>query len=223
MQIQRIKLYHFPMSRSARVKWLLHEIYDNDFDVEYMALYEGQQYQPACLERNPNHAVPVLEILQTDGTIFTMIESGAMVSLLADAYPEKHLAPPATPFSAARADYLQMLHFGASWFDMMLWQIRLHRDLFPDEARDERTIAYYRDKIASEVEPQLKARFERDGYISGRTFCAADCIMGQNIIWARMYGLCTDSCFSEYLEKMSDRPAFQAATADRSQFKASPR
>ena len=67
MNIQGIKLYHFPMSRSARVKWLLHELLDDDFDVEVMALYEGAQYQPDFLQRNPNHAVPMLEITQDDG------------------------------------------------------------------------------------------------------------------------------------------------------------
>ena len=147
MKISRFKLYHFPMSRSARVKWLLHELLGNDFDVEVMGLYEGQQYQPEYLELNPNHAVPVLEITQSDGGVFTMIESGAMVSLLADSYPDRQLAPPPAPFSAERADYLQMLHFGASWFDMMLWQIRMNRDLLPAEARHEGTIRQYMDKI----------------------------------------------------------------------------
>lgn len=50
-----------------------------------------------------------------------MLESGAMVSLLADLFPEKGLAPVADVFSLARADYLQMLHYGTSWVDMMLW------------------------------------------------------------------------------------------------------
>ena len=52
MDIRRIKLYHFPMSRSARVKWLLHELFEDDFDVEVMALYEGQQYQAAFSDKD---------------------------------------------------------------------------------------------------------------------------------------------------------------------------
>lgn len=31
--------------------------------------------------------------------------------------------------SWARADYLPMLHFGTSWVDMMLWQIRINTHL----------------------------------------------------------------------------------------------
>jgi hypothetical protein len=34
MNFTRLKLYHFPASRSARVKWLLHELLEDDFDVE---------------------------------------------------------------------------------------------------------------------------------------------------------------------------------------------
>jgi len=37
-----------------------------------------------------------------------------------------------------------------------------------------------------------------------------------------MYGLCTDPVFAQYLRKLAERPAYQAAFADRDQFKASP-
>jgi len=222
MNIARIKLYHFPMSRSVRIKWLLLELIGNNFDTEQVALYEGQQYQDQYLQRNPNHAVPVLDLTLDDGSVFSMIESGAMVSLLADLYPDKNLAPAAKPFSTARADYLQMLHFARSWMDMMLWQLRLHIDLLNEAERDERTIARYKDKISNEVEPQLKQRLASGNYICGEQFCAVDCVVGHNILWAKMYGLCSDPTFSQYLRKLAERPAYQAAFADRDQFKASP-
>ena len=222
MDIKRIKLYHFPMSRSARVKWLLHELVGDEFDVENIALYEGQQYSAEYLARNPNHAVPVLDITLANDEVFTMIESGAMVSLLADVYPQKQLAPSPQSFSTARADYLQMLHFGSSWMDMMLWQLRLHRDIFPEDQRDQRTIDRYLDKFAQEVEPALKARLDRSPYVCGDTFFAVDCVIGHNVGWARMYKLAQDDTFSRYLERLSGRPAYQAAFADRDQFTPSP-
>ena len=222
MDIRHIKLYHFPMSRSARVKWLLHELFEDDFDVEVMALYEGQQYQAESLKRNPNHAVPVLELSMSDGEVFTMLESGAMISLLADLYPAKSLAPEPDVFSVARADYLQMLHFGSTQVDMILWQLRLHVDLFGPADRDDRTVDRYMSKFADEVELQLKARLETGGYICGANFTAADCIMGQNVRWARMYQLCTDEVYSGYLDRLSVRPAYQAAFSDNDQFSRSP-
>jgi glutathione S-transferase len=222
LNIQHIKLYHFPMSRSARVKWLLHELLDEAFDVEVMRLYEGEQYQPENLLRNPNHAVPVLEITQDDGRLVTLFESGAMISLLADVYLEKQLAPAPQPYSEARADYLKMLHFGSSWVDMMLWQVRLHHDLFNESEKDQRTISRYLKKFATEVEPQLLSRLNGSAYICGKQFTAADCVMGHNVMWAKMYGLCTEPCFSDYLDRLSTRPAYAAAFADLDQFTASP-
>jgi glutathione S-transferase len=34
MNIQKLKLYHMPASRSARVKWVLHEALGDDFAVD---------------------------------------------------------------------------------------------------------------------------------------------------------------------------------------------
>ena len=55
MNFKRLKLYHYPATRSARVKWLLHELLDDDFDVEVVPLYEGAQYSEDYLAKNPNH------------------------------------------------------------------------------------------------------------------------------------------------------------------------
>lgn len=218
MNISRLKLYHFPASRSARAKWILHEVLDDDFDVEIVPLYEGAQYTPDYLSKNPNHNVPMLEMTLDDGTTHRMLESGAMIAFLADAFPEKNLAPPPNEFSSRRADYLQMLHFGASWVDMMLWQIRIHEHILPDEERDSRAIDRYRNKFVAEVEPQLKQRLEKTSHICGDEFCAADIVIAHDVGWARRYGLCTDRIFALYLSTVSKRPAFALAFADAHEF-----
>ena len=219
MGMPRFKLFHYPATRSARVRWLLHELLDDDFEVEIVELYKGHQYRPDYLERNPNHNVPVLEVTFPDGDTMNMVESGAMVAWLADAFPAKQLAPPADSLSRERADYLQMLHFGASWMDMMLWQIRIHEHVLPQDEKDERTVQRYRSKFIKEVEPQLAARLGAGEFICGDTFLAADCIIGHNVTWARGYGLCQDDVFRTYLSRISKRPAFVQAFADAKQFK----
>lgn len=218
MDYQKIKLYHYPATRSARVKWALHETVGDDFEVEIVPLYEGAQYDGNYLQKNPNHNVPTLEITFTDGSIMYMAESGAMVAMLADAFPDKQLAPPANELSNARADYLQILHFGASWMDMMLWQIRIHEHVLPTPERDAPTIARYRSKFIAEVEPQLVARLEKTKHICGDEFSAADCIIGHNVTWARAYNLCQNAIFGGYLSRLSKRPAFISAFADVDQF-----
>lgn len=100
--------------------------------------------------------MPVLKITWESGETQCMMESAAMVAFVADAYPDQRPAP-APGASAERADYLQMLHFGSTWMDMMLWQIRAHEHLVTPTERDPRTVARYRRKMANEVEPQLPA------------------------------------------------------------------
>jgi glutathione S-transferase len=217
MGIRRLKLYHYPATRSARVRWILHELVGDAFEVERVELYEGEQYSPQFLQLNPNHNVPVLEIAWENGNTQRMIESAAMVAFLADCYSEKGLAPPpgATP---ERADYLQMLHFGSTWMDMMLWQVRIHEHVLPISERDTRTVARYRKKFTEEVEPQLARRLEVSPYICGDAFTAADCVIGHGVTWARGYGLCRDELFRRYLSLLSKRPAFASAFADAREF-----
>jgi glutathione S-transferase len=217
MPIQHLKLYHYPATRSARVKWMLHEVVGDAFEVERIDLYAGVQYSIEFLRLNPNHGVPVLEITWDTDLKQHMLESAAIVAFLADAYPERRLAPPSAA-SPQRADYLQMLHFGSTWADMMLSQIRIHEHILRESERDPRTIVRYRKKFQNEVEPQLAARLERAQFICGDEFTAADCIMGHIVFWARGYGLCRDELFRSYLSRVSKRPAFAAAFADAREF-----
>lgn len=217
MTFKKLKLYHYPATRSARARWALHETVGDDFELETVQLYKGDQYHEAYLQKNPNHNVPLLEVTLEDGSVHRMLESVAMVQWLVDAFPEKGLAPPAS-LTLERADYLQMLHFGGSWMDMMLWQIRIHEHVLPTDEVDPRTIKRYREKFIREVEPQLKLRLERAPFVCGERFSGADIVVGHNVSWARGYGLCQDEAFRGYLSRVAKRPAFQKAFADARQF-----
>ena len=218
MTIKSLKLYHYPATRSARARWALHETVGDDFELETVELYEGVQYSEDYMLKNPNHNVPLLEITLEDGTKHQMLESVAMVEWLVDAFPEKGLAPPANKLSLARADYLQMLHFGGTWMDMMLWQIRIHEHVLPSDEADSRTIRRYRQKFVNEAEPQLKARLERTPFICGEEFSGADIVIGHNVPWARAYQLCQDDVFAGYISRLAQRPAFLNAFSDAAEF-----
>ena len=221
MKIQHLKLHHFPATRSTRVKWMLHEVVGEAFEIVKVELYGGAQYRPEFLNLNPNHNVPLLEITWEDANVQLMLESAAIVTFLADAYPEKGLAP-APGASRERADYLQMLHFGSTWMDMMLWQVRIHEHVLSDAERDDRTIARYRKKFTDEVEPQLARRLESSSYICGDTFTAADCVVGHSVFWARGYGMCLGDVFARYTGTLAQRPSFGFAFADLADFSLSP-
>jgi glutathione S-transferase len=213
MQRAKFKLYHDAALRSARVKWLLHELVGDDFDVEYVDTYKGEQYSAGYLAINPSHGVPVLKITLENGESMHMVESAAMIALLADAFPEKGLAPAPAGLPFARADYLQVLHAGAS-IDMMLWQVRIHDQILPDSEKDIRTVDRYKKKFATEMEPQLRSRLERTPFICGDRFSAADCIIAHCVMWARMYELCLGDAFDRYLGRLAERPAYRSAFSD---------
>jgi glutathione S-transferase len=226
MTIARLTISHFPATRSARVLWAAYEAVGEreggpEIVVDPVNLYGNAQHQPEFLAINPNHNVPVLRIGWSDGREQVMLESGAMILFLADAFPESGLAPPPGA-SSARADYLYMMQFGGSPMDMMLWQVRIHEHIIPEDERDVRTIVRYRAKFAAEVEPQLAARLSAHDFICGDDFTAADCMIGHNVTWARGYGMCQDPLFRAYLSRLSKRPAFQKAFADASNFSPKP-
>jgi glutathione S-transferase len=221
MKITNLKISHFPATRSTRVLWAAHEVADCPIEVEKIELYRGQQYTPEFLLRNPNHAVPVLDITWEDGSVQTIVESAAMVVFLADAFPSAGIAP-TDMASPARADYLQMIQFGATQADMMLWQVRIHEHVLPGDQRDDRTIARYRAKFRDEIEVQLAARLSQHDFICGDTFSAADCVIGHCVTWARGYGMCQDRLFRAYISRIAKRPAFQAAFADAAGFDPKP-
>jgi glutathione S-transferase len=194
--IEHLKLFHSPATRSARVRWLLAEL-ELPCELVPVNLMAGEQYDPAFLALNPNHSVPVLQISRSDGSVQTLVDSGGILAFLADAYPEKGLLPPPGD-SPARAEALQMLHFGAGWMDMMLWQIRLHGQLLPPEQSD----------------PRTAERLAVRAHIAGEAFSVADCVIGHNLLWARSSGLCTGRVFGLYLARLSRRPAFALAFED---------
>jgi glutathione S-transferase len=213
----KFTLYHDAALRSVRVRWLLHELVGDDFEVEYVDTYRGEQYGAKFLAINPNHCVPVLKITLENGQSMHMLESAAMVALLADAFPEKGLAPAPVGLSLARADYMQVLHSGAS-IDMMLWQVRIHEQVLPDDEKDVRTVRRYKRKFATEMEPQLRSRLKQTSFICGDRFSAADCIIAHCIMWARMYELCVGEPFDSYLGRLAERPAYCSAFSDLHRF-----
>lgn len=215
MTIKSLTLYHYPLSRSARVKFLLHELRGDNFKTVKVDMLKGEGRSPEFMAKNPNHAVPVLEVVYEDGSEQTIIESGAIMVWLTDVHGQ--LAP--SPDDArARADYLEMMFFGAAHMDMSLWQIRLQETLFPEGMRSPAAAKFNRDKIETEMMPQLAARLEAHPYMCGEDFTAADCMMVQNINWARAYGLCRTQVFNDYLSRISKREGFIKAYADASEF-----
>ena len=89
MRVSDIELYHYPATRSARVKWLLHELVGDEFKVNRIDLYSLEAFSPDYLRLNPNHNVPLIWFRMGDGEPVTAVESGAILTLLADARDDR--------------------------------------------------------------------------------------------------------------------------------------
>ncbi|MGB6229068.1 MAG: glutathione S-transferase family protein [Litorimonas sp.] len=214
--VLRATLYHYPISRSVRVRMLLEEL-RLEHEVVRVDVLRGEAMQPDYLAKNPNHAVPVLTLTFADGAEQTLFESGAMIVHLADLFPEAGLAPPVTD-PVARGDYLQTIFWNAAHIDTLLWNTRLHRDLFPKPLRSAATVEFSLDKLRTEIVPQLDDRLSRHDWICGDMFTAADCIMAQNIGWMRAYGVAREGAVADYAKRLQARPSWRAAYADAREF-----
>jgi glutathione S-transferase len=221
MRIAKLRIHHFPATRSVRALWAAYETAPCPVEILPLNLYRGEHMKPEFLAINPNHNVPVMEVEWEDGSRQVILESAAMVVFLADAFPGAGLAP-AELCSPARADWLQVIHLGSTQMDMALWQVRIHEHILPAEQRDQNTIDGYRGKIANEFEPQIRSRLERGDFMCGDAFSAADIIMGYNVFWARGYGLCQDPIFRRYFSRLTKREALAKALADAKDFTLAP-
>ncbi len=55
MTITSLTLYHYPLSRSARVKFLLHELRGDDFKTVKVDMLQGEGFTAEFMAKNPNH------------------------------------------------------------------------------------------------------------------------------------------------------------------------
>ena len=112
MELQDITLYHFPLTRSVRVIWMLEEM-GLDYKLVKVDVFAGEAFTEVServmkdvipltdvtakefAKLNPNHALPVLQFKDGRGEQHTMFESSGIVSFLGQLSPavERKLVP----------------------------------------------------------------------------------------------------------------------------------
>lgn len=197
-----ITLYHAPLSRSVRVRWLLEELAIPHV-LETRKL--GELKTPEYLALHPLGKVPTLV---DDGLV--LFESGAIVQYLLEQYGKGRLEPKIG--SPERPLFLQWLHFAEATLAPPLGLIVQHTLIRPEAERIAAVVPDARRLAGNALALVERALAGRDWLLSG--FSAADVMLGYSVFLANLVGVVTDATpnVKAYLARCQERPAFRRAT-----------
>ena len=190
----QLTLYHATPSRSSIALWMLEEI-GEPYDVKLLNLTKGDQQKPEYLAINPMGKVPAI---RHGGTVVT--EAAAICAYLADAFPDKGLAPPHGSFE--RGPYYRWMFFAAGPVEAAVTGKSLGL-LAPE---DKKMMAGYGS--FEETIDALEQAVSQGPYICGEQFTAADVYVGSQIGWGMMFGsIDKRPAFADYFGRIGARPA----------------
>ena len=200
-----ITLHHVPFSRSFRVLWLLEEL-GLDYEVKRYSIRDGSMRDTAFLKVSPAGRVPALEM--GDRVLF---ESGAIVQMLCETYPDHGLAP--APGGRDRARFLECLGFAETMGSLIeslnLQQVFLHD---PGDASPV-VIKITTARLAATLKA-LERLLGDQPYLLKGGFSAADVMMGFNLLAVPYYvKLDGFHVVQAYAARIAARPAYKAALA----------
>jgi glutathione S-transferase len=188
-----LTLYTNPQSRGQIAHWMLEEV-----GVPYEALvldYGTTMKAPEYLKINPMGKVPAIV---HHGKVVT--EVAAICAYLADAFPEKNLAPALND----RADYYRWLFFTAG----PLEQAVTNRTLGTNPTQEQQRFVGYGDydRVINVLEQTLTGK----EFIAANHFTAADVYVGSHLHWGTQFKtIPLRPAFEAYLNNLYQRPAFQ--------------
>jgi glutathione S-transferase len=223
-KISSLTLYHYPLSRSLRVLWLINELQIPNVEVKTMKLMLGEGYSEEFLRLNPFHAVPVITFIDnSSGEKIVMMESAAIVRFLASQYRNKlDLIPLENASLQHISEFEFFFQFIATTMDMVLWQFRVINDFRGRTKEEEPLLQFYVNKWNTEILPVLDKHFSQPNreYISSMgKFTLLDVLMGQTLNWAVKYSHLKiidppSTSIKTYLKRITSRPAWKSSTAD---------
>jgi glutathione S-transferase len=161
--------------------------------LEYGTSMKSEEY----LKINPMGKVPTIV---HNGHVVT--ECSAICAYLADAFPEKKLAPELSK----RAEYYRWLFFSAGPLEAAI----VNRSLEVAVKKEQETMVGYGNY--DRVLDVLSQRLLDSPYIAGDEFTAADVYVGSHVLWGLQFGtMDIRDGFKEYAARVSNREAFKAA------------
>jgi glutathione S-transferase len=194
-----LTFYTNPMSRGRIARWMLEEV---GCSYETVLLdYGTSMKSPDYLAVNPMGKVPAI---RHGDTIVT--EAAAICAYLADAFPDKGLAPP--PGNPKRGPYYRWLFFAAGPVEAAVTAKTLGL-LAPADKAGQAGYGTFDDVVAA-----LERAVSEGPYLCGEQFTGADVYVGSQIGWGMMFGtLPKRPAFEDYFSRIAQRPANGRARA----------
>src|SRR6186997_2889029 len=190
--------YTNPMSRGRIVRWMLEEV-GAPYRTEVLD-YGTTMKAPGYLAVNPMGKVPAI---RHGDTVVT--EAAAICAYLADAFPDKGLAPPIG--SRERGPYYRWMFFAAGPVESAV----TGKSLGLLAPADKKMMAGYGS--FEETIDALELAVQGGPYICGERFTAADVYVGSQIGWGMMFGTIEKRpAFEAYWAGISQRPAAKRAS-----------
>ncbi len=196
-----IKVYGTPRTRAMRVLWLLEEL-GVPAELHPVDPHKGEHLQPDYWRINPFGKVP--SIAQGD---FTLAESAAICTWLADQYPETALIPAAG--SKARGTHDQWMYFAMTEMETHLWLVTRNRLLLPEAERVPAIIPQAMQTFASSCQV-FAAHMQSRAFVLGDSFQVVDIFMTSILTWAASMDAPIDRGLLEYKSRMKERAGFQS-------------
>lgn len=190
-----VVLYHHPYSRAANVVWMLEEV-GAPYELRYLDLMKGEHKAPALVALNPMGKLPVI----TDGEA-VVSESAAVGLYLADRYAPGTLAPALD--DPARGTYFRWSLFAPSVIEPGSlakangWTFKASSAGWGEHAT---------------MLDAIEAALRTPPFLLGARFTMADVIFGGTIDYMLRFGMLEKRpAFTEYVERLAARPAYQRA------------
>ena len=187
--------YTNPMSRGRTIRWMLEEV-DAPYETQILE-YGSTMKQEPYLSVNPMGKVPAIK---HKGKVVT--EVAAIVTYLADAFPEAGLAPP----TSDRADYYRWIFFIAGPIEHAFSNKAAGFEPTPER---QRMFGYGNYDLAIGT---LEKALTGKEYIAGDRFTAADLLVGAYVNFMLQFNLLDPRpVFTDYAKRMTDRDAYRRA------------
>jgi glutathione S-transferase len=192
-----ITFYTNPMSRGQIARWMLEEVGE---PYETVILEYGTSMKsPDYLAINPMGKVPAIK----HGDV-VVTEGAAICTYLADAFPDRGLAPP--PGDPLRGPYYRWMFFSAGPVETAVTNNYLNWNPTPEQRM---MVGYGSYATVLDVLERLVAS---GPYLLGDRFSALDVYLGSQIAWGTAFGTMEKRPgFEQYVARITDRPAYRKA------------